>query len=68
MAEHGARPRVPAWRLRLLHSVRAFFTPPLPDDYLELINPLWTTTQELRGRIERIARETPNAATAARSA
>ena len=29
------------------------FTPLLPDDYLELINPLWST-QELRGRIERI--------------
>ena len=38
------------------------FTPLLPDDYLELINPLWST-QELRGRIERITRETPNAAT-----
>jgi len=60
--EIGARPRVPAWRLRLLRSVRAFFTPLLPDDYLELINPLWTT-RELRGRIERIERETPDAAT-----
>jgi ferredoxin-NADP reductase len=46
----------------LLRAVRAFFTPLLPDDYLELINPLWST-QELRGRIERITRETPNAAT-----
>jgi stearoyl-CoA 9-desaturase NADPH oxidoreductase len=62
MAEHGARPRVPVWRLRLLRSVRAFFTPLLPDDYLELINPLWST-RELRGRIERITRETADAAT-----
>ena len=40
--------------------MRAFFTPLLPDDYLELINPLWSTT-ELRGRIERITRETATA-------
>ena len=62
MAERGARPQVPVWRLRLLRSVRAFFTPLLPDDYLELINPLWST-KELRGRIERITHETADAAT-----
>ena len=62
MAERGARPNVPAWRLKLLRSLRALFTPLLPDDYLELINPLWST-QELRGRIERIERETPDAVT-----
>ena len=62
MAELGARPQVPLWRLRALRSVRAFFTPLAPDDYLELINPLWST-RELRGRIERITRETANAAT-----
>ena len=53
MAERGARPQVPAWRRRALRAVRSLFTPLLPDDYLELINPLWST-QELRGRIERI--------------
>jgi stearoyl-CoA 9-desaturase NADPH oxidoreductase len=42
--------------------MRTLFTPLLPDDYLELINPLWST-QELRGRIERIERETPDAVT-----
>ena len=42
--------------------MRSLFTPLLPDDYLELINPLWST-QELRGRIERIERETEDAAT-----
>ena len=52
MAERGARPEVPAWRLRGLRALRSLFTPLLPDDYLELINPLWST-QELRGRIER---------------
>jgi ferredoxin-NADP reductase len=45
-----------------MNAMRAFFTPLLPDDYLELINPLWST-QELRGRIERVDRETKNAAT-----
>ena len=62
MAERGARPNVPAWRLRLLGALRGLFTPLLPDDYLELINPLWST-QELRGRIERIEHETPDAVT-----
>jgi len=42
--------------------MRSLFTPLLPDDYLELINPLWST-RELRGRIERIEPETADAAT-----
>ena len=42
--------------------MRALFTPLLPDDYLELINPLWST-QELRGRIERIEQEDGDAVT-----
>ncbi len=46
----------------MLNLVRSFTSPLLPDDYLELVNPLWST-RELRGRIERIERETPNAAT-----
>jgi stearoyl-CoA 9-desaturase NADPH oxidoreductase len=62
MAERGARPIVPAWRVRLLRTLRSLFTPLLPDDYLELINPLWTT-QELRGRIERIEHETDDTVT-----
>src|SRR2546422_2173768 len=62
MAERGARPNVPAWRLRLLGALRGLFTPLLPDDYLELINPLWST-RELRGRIERVERHTATAAT-----
>ena len=62
MAERGAKPKVPAWRLRTLRAARAFFTPLLPDDYLELINPLWST-QELRGRVERVDRETADAVT-----
>ena len=39
-----------------------FTTPLLPDDYLSLLNPLWTA-RELRGRIERVIRETEDAAT-----
>jgi ferredoxin-NADP reductase len=62
VAERGARPRVPALQRRALGAVRALFTPLLPDDYLELINPLWST-QELRGRIERVQRETDDAVT-----
>jgi len=49
-------------RRRTLDAVRALFTPLLPDDYLELINPLWST-RELRGRIERIRREQGDAVT-----
>ncbi len=62
MAERGAPPQVPKMRRKALDAVRSLFTPLLPDDYLELINPLWST-KELRGRIERIDHETPNAVT-----
>lgn len=62
MAERGATPQVPPARRRALRAVRAFFSPLLPDDYLELINPLWST-RELRGRIERIDRETADTVT-----
>ena len=62
MAERGAPPKVPPVQRRALRAVRALFTPLLPDDYLELINPLWST-RELRGRIERIERETADTVT-----
>jgi ferredoxin-NADP reductase len=62
MAERGAVPQVSAGRRRVLGMIRSFTSPLLPDDYLELVNPLWST-RELRGRIERIERETPDAAT-----
>jgi ferredoxin-NADP reductase len=60
VAEQGAKPNVSRTRRRALDAVRSLFSPLLPDDYLELINPLWST-QELRGRIERIERETGDA-------
>lgn len=62
MAERGATPQVSATRRRALRAIRSFFSPLLPDDYLELIDPLWST-RELRGRIERIDAETPDAVT-----
>ena len=46
----------------MLKAVSAFTSPLLPDDYLELINPLWST-RELRGKIEAIEPETADAAT-----
>src|SRR5919112_1397511 len=62
MAEQGAKPNVSRGRQRALHAVRSLFTPLLPDDYLELINPLWST-RELRGRIEFVRPEAPDAVT-----
>lgn len=46
----------------MFDALAALSSPLLVDDYLELINPLWST-RELRGRIEEINRETRDAAT-----
>lgn len=62
MAERGAKPNVHPLRARALQAVSTFTSPLLPDDYLELINPLWST-RELRGRIEELTREAGNATT-----
>ncbi|MBA3327153.1 MAG: ferredoxin reductase [Solirubrobacterales bacterium] len=62
MAERGAAPKVSPARRRTLRAVRSLFTPLVPDDYLDLINPLWST-RELRGRIESIRREAADAVT-----
>jgi ferredoxin-NADP reductase len=62
VAERGAVPNVPTARRRALGLIRSFTSPLLPDDYLELVNPLWST-RELRGRVERVQRETPDAVT-----
>ena len=43
MAERGAAPKVPAAPAEGAQAARYLFTPLLPDDYLELINPLWST-------------------------
>ena len=60
--ERGAKPNVPKVRRAALKAVSALSSPLLPDDYLELINPLWST-RELRGKIEEIRHETDSAAT-----
>src|ERR1700753_389188 len=53
MAERGAQPPVPRGRRLFLRAVQLLFRPLRPDDYLEMINPLWTT-KELRGKVERV--------------
>ncbi|MFG2087975.1 MULTISPECIES: ferredoxin reductase [unclassified Spirillospora] len=47
---------------RIAGGVRYLTTPLLPEDYLGLLNPLWSTA-ELRGRVEAVRHEAPAAAT-----
>jgi len=47
---------------RVLKALGALSSPLLPDDYLELVNPLWST-RELRGRIVEVKPEAATAAT-----
>jgi stearoyl-CoA 9-desaturase NADPH oxidoreductase len=62
MVERGAPPKVKPIHDRLLRSARGWTTPLLPDDYLALINPLWST-RELKGTVERIEPEMAEAST-----
>ena len=62
MPEKGAPPKVKPLQRKVLNAIRAFTSPLLPDDYLELINPLWST-RELKGKVEDIVPETDDAAT-----
>jgi ferredoxin-NADP reductase len=62
MVEQGANPRISALRRQALRAAKALTTPLLPDDYIELMNPLWTT-RELKGRIEQVRPETEDAST-----
>ena len=62
MAERGAKPNVHPLRARVLKAISAFTSPLLPDDYLEMINPLWST-REVRGRVEELNREAGDATT-----
>ena len=57
MANSGTIP----WE-RVRRAGAKLTTPLHPDDYLRLINPLWSS-RELRGRIERVIPETDDAAT-----
>jgi stearoyl-CoA 9-desaturase NADPH oxidoreductase len=54
--ERGASPQVSPVRRRALRLIGSFTSPLTPDDYLELVNPLWST-RELRGRVERVERQ-----------
>jgi len=49
-------------RKRLLHAARAMTTPLLPDDYIGLLNPRWST-REATGTIVRVTPETEEAST-----
>jgi hypothetical protein len=62
MPERGAPPNVHPIQRRVLRALEALSTPLLPGDYLEMINPLWST-RELKGRIEEIRHETAEAST-----
>jgi ferredoxin-NADP reductase/ferredoxin len=64
MAERGAVPHISPVRHRALRLIGSFTSPLAPDDYLELVNPLWST-RELRGRVERVERESAVAVTIA---
>jgi ferredoxin-NADP reductase len=55
------RRRGPNVGLRLLNTLAWLTTPLLPDDYLGLVNPLWSM-RELRGRVEARWPETADAA------
>ncbi len=62
MPERGAPPNVHPIQRRVFRALEVFSTPLLPGDYLEMLNPLWST-RELKGRIEEVRRETEQAAT-----
>src|SRR3954468_15161878 len=47
---------------RLRSAASRFTTPLLPDDYLTLLNPLWSA-RELRGKVVKVVPETDDAAT-----
>ena len=62
MPEKGAPPNVHPVQRRVLKALESLSSPLLPDDYLELVNPLWST-RELRGRVQEVNHETAQAAT-----
>ena len=64
MPERGAPPNVHPIQRRVLKALSSLSSPLLPDDYLELVNPLWST-RELRGRVKDVRHETREAATIA---
>ncbi len=61
MPERGAKPNVHPIQRRILDALAAFSSSLLPDDYLELFNPLWST-RELRGGLRESTQRPPDAA------
>jgi stearoyl-CoA 9-desaturase NADPH oxidoreductase len=62
MPERGTQLQMPRAAQLVLRGLEYFTWPLKLDDYLGLITPLWSTN-ELRGRIERVHRETDDTAT-----
>jgi ferredoxin-NADP reductase len=62
MVEKAAAPKVPKWRRKALDLAAAMTTPLLPDDYLALVDPRWST-REATGTVVRVRQETDEAAT-----
>jgi ferredoxin-NADP reductase len=54
--------RRPSAGRRIVRAARLLTTPLLPEDYLGLVNPLWSAT-DLRGRVESVRHEAPATAT-----
>jgi ferredoxin-NADP reductase len=61
-AEGTTPGRLPRGVNRLRKVAARFTTPLLPDDYLSLINPLWSA-RELRGKVVKVVPETGDAVT-----
>ncbi|MDT5139579.1 MAG: stearoyl-CoA 9-desaturase oxidoreductase, partial [Mycobacterium sp.] len=62
MPERGTKVALPGLARIVVRGLGYFTWPLRIDDYLELITPLWSV-EELRGRIERVHRETDDAVT-----
>jgi ferredoxin-NADP reductase len=62
VAESGLAPALPRWQRALVRGATTLTSPRLPDDYVQLVHPLWSS-RELRGRVERVVHETADAAT-----
>jgi hypothetical protein len=64
MPERGTPVQMPRAAQMVLRGLEYFTWPLRLDDYLEPITPLWSTN-EARGRIERVCRETGDSVTVA---
>jgi ferredoxin-NADP reductase len=62
VAEKGAEPQISPVRRAIRGFTRVFASPLELDNYVEMINPMWSTL-ELKGRVARVERETDVAST-----